>query len=190
MNKKMRNKSIIILGVLFLSCVASKAQDTLCYEFNCDYLGATRICTTYRTGDSVVIVSDLFQETTASKNVAFRFQGNCVFLTIDEQEGIFWGNAQIGSWTAKKDESERFTVKWDSLYCPNTTEVIYQFEFVPYYEEFNPYITEDGTKIYHHNDDGILYYWTRSAGVIAFEGEWLFIRKDYEFLNHCILEFR
>lgn len=186
----MKNLSIMVLGMFCLCCLVSKAQDSTYYEFECDYLAVTNVCKAFWLGDSVLTVSGLFNEINASKNVVFRFQGNCVFLTIDGQEGIFFGNEQIGSWNTKADESERLTIQWDSLYCPNTNEVIYQFEFVPYYDEDNPYITENDTFIFHHYDDMISYYWTRSAGVIAFKGDWLFVRKDCTFLKQCILKFR
>lgn len=181
--------STLLLGMFCLCCIASKAQDSTYYEFECDYLAVTHVCNAFWLGDSVLTVSGLFNEIDAPEDVVFRFQDNGVFLNIGGQEGLFFGNAHNGNWNTKADESERLTIKWDSVHCSNTDEVIYQFEFVPYYDEENPYNTEDGTMIVHHYDDMISYYWTRSAGVIAFEGDWLFVRKDCEFLKQCILEF-
>lgn len=183
----MRNISVLLLAMFcFLS---SKAQDTLRYEFECDYLEITHICDTYLYGDSVQVVSDLFSEIT-SNDVVFRFHDDSIFLIIDGQEGLFLGNTKIGSWNTTETESERFTIIWDSLYCSNTNEIIYKFEFAPYYNEENPYIAEDDTKIYHRYDDMTSYYWTMSAGIVAVEGDWLFVRKDCKFLKQCIMGFR
>lgn len=187
MNKKSKNISVLLLTVL---CVlSSKAQDTLYYEFECDYLEITHVCATFLDGDSILVVSNLFNEVT-SDDVAFRFHNDSTFLIIDGQEGLFFGDTIIGSWNTTDTESERFTIKWDSSYCSNTNEIIYKFEFAPYYNGKEPYIAGDGTKVYHRYYDMTSYYWTRSAGVVAIDGDWLFVRKDCELLKQCISKFR
>ena len=185
MNRMKRKILVLLLGMF---CFASaKAQNTLYYEFECDYLDYTFTCPTYRHGDSILIVFDLFSENDIPDYVVFRFQDSCVFLTIDGQEGLFWGDSQIGSWDTKGDESERFTIEWDTLHCLNNYETIYKFEFIPYYNKTNPYMADDGTFITHEYYDMISYYWTYSAGVIAIEGDWLFVRKDQENLKKCLM---
>ena len=77
-------------------------------------------------------------------------------------------------------------VKWDILNCTNDT--IYRFVFIPYYQENNPYEESDGTKIFHYYFDMTYYYWARSVGVIAFEGESLYVRKDQEAYKQCLLD--
>lgn len=189
-NRITKKISILLLEMLFMCCMVSKAQDTLRYEFECDYSPFKLVCSTHWIGDSELVVLDLFNELYATKEVIFRFQENYVYLTIGGQEDLFFGKSPLGSWNMTENESERFTIKWDSSHCSVADEIVYRFEFVPYYDEKNPYIIDDGTMLYHHYDDITSYYWTKSAGVIAFKGDWLFVRNDYEFLKQCILELR
>ena len=187
MNKIKRIRSVLLFVYLFTCSAASNAQHSLYYEFECDYIDNTYIFPIHKHGDSVLIVSDLFEGELAIKDaVVFRFQDSCVFLTIDGQEGLFFGNSQKGSWITKGNEYERFTIRWDSLCCSDNNDPIYKFVFTPYYNEENPYITDDGTMIFHEYNDMTSYYWTNSDGLIAIEGDWLFVRKDQEALKQCL----
>ena len=62
MNKKTKNISVLLLGIFCLCFVVSMAQDSLCYEFECDYSDVSYICTKCTGRDSVQIVSVLFNE--------------------------------------------------------------------------------------------------------------------------------
>lgn len=186
MNKMKRKIIVILLGVFCLYPMISIAQDTLYYEFECGILGKTDVYPVYKHEDSVLIISNFFGEMDISGDVAFRFQDGCVFLTIAGQMGLFFGNPQIGSWNTEGLESECFTILWDSLYCPSIGEMIYKFKFAPYYNETNPYIMDDGTAVFQKYDDMVLYYWTKSAGIIAMEGDFLFVRKDQKIVEQCL----
>ena len=109
-----------------------------------------------------------------------------MYLTVNGQKGLFWGNSEIGSWNNTGEEHQRFTIKWDSLFCGEGNDTIFKFEFIPYYQEKNPYRANDGTEIFLHYCDMTSYYWTRLEGIIAFEGEYLYVRKDQESFKTCL----
>lgn len=178
-------RAILILLIGLFCFPTTKAQDTLHYVFECDQTGPYT-CATLNYGDSVLVVRDLFREIDIPNDIVFRFQDSRVFMTINGEEGLFWGDSTIGNWQTKGDKSERFTIKWDSLYCSNLDEKIYKFEFIPYYNDENPYITDDGAFIIHEYHDMASYYWTYSDGVIAIQGDWLFVRKDQGYLHQCL----
>ena len=175
---------IMIIGMFCLNVFISNAQNKCMYEYECDYFDKSYSCPIQWFGDTLLVVNDLFNEIILSNEAVFTFRDSCVYLTIDGQEGLFWGNRKIGSWNITGEEHQRFTIKWDSVFCTNDT--IFKFEFIPYYQEKNPYRENDGTESYHHYCDMTSYYWTRSEGIIAFEGEWLFVRKDQKFLKQCL----
>lgn len=186
MNNTITNIIVSFLAICCLSITTSDAQDSAFYEFECVYLDNTFICPIQWSGDSVQMISNLFNEITISDEVVFTFRDSCVYLTIDGQKGLFYGGTEMGSWNNGENEEERFTIKWDTLVCPNSGELLFKFEFIPYYRENNPYIADDGSTIIREFNDMISYYWTYSAGVVAMEGEWLFVRKDKESLRQCL----
>lgn len=180
---------IFLFGFYCCSFGVLKAQQDSCYEFKCDYFDDYYTCPIQWYGDTMLVVTHLFDEISISNEVSFTFQDSCVYLTIDGQKGLFWGNSKNGSWNITEEEHQRFTVKWDSLFCTNNNDTIFKFEFVPYYHEKNPYIKSDGSEIFHYYCDMISYYWIRSAGVIAFVGDWFYVRKDFESYKDCLKKF-
>lgn len=190
MNKIRETISFLMVSIGCIIVTISNAQNTYSYEFECEYLDNPYICPAHWYGDTVLVISGLFNEITNSNEVVFTFRDTCVFLTIDGQEGLFNGGPEIGSWNNSGNELERFTIKWDSLRCPNNGELIYRFEFIPYYRKDNPYIADDGSIIIREYNDTTIYYWTYSSGVVAMEGDWFFVRKDKAFVRQCIQCFR
>lgn len=177
-----------LLGMVFL-CIDSEAQNSYCYEFesNSLYKVFTHTCPVHRYGDSVLVVSNLFNEMNISNQVVFTFRDSCVFLTINGQEKLFFGDSRVGNWNTTGNESERFTIKWDTLFCSDYGEILYKFEFSPYYSTENPLILDDGTVVVYNYCDMVSYYWTYSAGVVAMEGDdLLFVRKDQNFVKSCL----
>lgn len=181
-------KRLLLVGVMCCCFGVSSAQLDSCYEFTCDYFDKPYTCPICWYGDTLLVVTHLFDEISVSNKVSFTFQDSCVYLTVDGQKEVFWGKSGIGTWNATGIEHQRFTVKWDSIICTNDNDTIYKFEFIPYYQEKNPYRESDGTEMFHYYCDMISYYWARSLGVIAFEGEWLYVRKDQETFKQCLLD--
>ena len=177
---------IMIIGMCCLNVFISNAQNKCMYEFECDYFDKAYSCPVQWFGDTLLVVNDLFNEIILSKEAVFTFRDSCVYLTIDGQEGLFWGNTRMGSWIVSEVEHERFTIKWDSIFCANDNDTIYKFEFIPYYQEKNPYRANDGTETFLHYCDMTSYYWTRLEGIIAFEGDYLYVRKDQESFKTCL----
>lgn len=187
MNNERMVKRLALLIVAWGCCIGVlRAQFDSCYEFKCDYFEDFYICPIHWYGDTLLVVSRLFDEISASHEASFSFEDYCVYLTINGQKGLFWGNSEVGSWNVTGKEDQRFTIQWDSLFCINDNDTIFKFEFIPYYQEENPYRDIDGTDIFHYYCDMTSYYWTRSEGIIAFEGEWLYVRKDQESLKNCL----
>lgn len=186
MNKLMTKILVLLLLIIFQCHAVAKAQIISNYEFECEYLDKTYVCPIRWDHDTVLVVSNLFNEMTISDEVTFAFRDNCVYLTIDGQEGLFFGSSELGSWNNKEKEDEKFTIMWDTVHCPNEGDIIYRFEFIPYYREENPYTADDGCVVFHTYDDAVSYYWTPSAGVVAIEGDLLFVRKDRNSVKNCL----
>ena len=185
--KNMANRLMLFfLGACLCCSTLLNAQSKEFYEFNCECFDNVYICTIYRYGDTVLVIPDLFEEISSSNDAIFTFQDGCVYLTINGQKGLFHGRSEVGSWNVSGEEDQRFTIQWDSLFCTEDDDTIFKFEFMPYYQEKNPYREIDGTEIFHHYCDMTSYYWTRSEGIIAFEGEWLCVRKDQESFKTCL----
>ena len=184
--KKFAITLVLFLGFLYFCPIASNAQITSCYVFECEYHDNAYLCPTHWNGDTVLVVSNLFNEMTISDEVTFVFRDSCVYLTIDGQEGLFFGSSELGSWNNKENEDERFTIMWDTIHCPNEGDLIFRFEFKPYYHEENPYTADNGCVAFHTYDDAISYYWTPSAGVVAIEGDLLFVRRDRNSVKSCL----
>lgn len=163
-----------------------RAQIDSYYEFKCDFFDDNFTYPIRWYGDTMLVVTHLFDEIGLCDESFFTFQDSCVYLTIDGQKGLFWGNSNIGSWNIMEKEYERFTVKWDSLLCAIGNDTIFKFEFIPYYQEMNPYIDTDGTKNFSYYYDMTSYYWTLSEGIIAIEGDWLYVRKGFESFKDCL----
>ncbi len=177
---------IFLLGVCLCCTPLLNAQSKGEYEYNCEYFDNAYTCAIHRYGDTILVISGLFEEIFPSNDVTFTFNDDCVYLTVNGQKGLFGGNSEIGSWNNTGEEYQRVTIKWDSLFCGEGNDTIFKFEFIPYYQEKNPYRANDGTEIFLHYCDMTSYYWTRLEGIIAFEGEYLYVRKDQESFKTCL----
>ena len=107
----MIRKLTLLVGIVGCCFGVSKAQNDSCYEFKCDSFDNLYICPIRWYGDTLLVVTHLFNEISISDKVSFTFQDSCVYLTVDGQKGVFWGNSDIGSWNATNVEDQRFTVK-------------------------------------------------------------------------------
>lgn len=184
---KMTTMILVFLLLILCQCHAvTSAQIISNYEFECEYPNKKYECPIRWDGDTVLVVYNLFNEMTISDEVTFAFRDNCVYLTIDGQEGLFFGSSELGSWNNKENEDERFTIMWDTIHCPIDGDLIFRFKFIPYYHEENPYTADDGCVVFHTYDDAVSYYWIPSAGVVAIEGDLLFVRRDRNPVKSCL----
>ena len=183
---KMNNSHILFVFFCFMNvCFYTSGQKQYCQEFIVPhYAKISDTCWIYEINDSTTIVSNLFKDK-GIKECAFIKKKECIILSINGQQGIFYGNEKIGSWVLG-EELTRFTIRWDSMCCINYSNRIYEFEFVPYYSEQNPYIDEDGIKTTFFWYDNTKYFWTVKDGVIAIWGDLLLIRKDKLSIKECM----
>lgn len=185
MNEKNTVSTILLLSMYCLSTLFSNAQSIRFYEFEDSFTDMVDTCIVLAYGDSMLVVKNLFQENNFPETATFVNRDGCIYLTILGQEGLFFGDDNLGSWQIG-EESEKITLKWDTIICSNLEEIIYKFEFIPYYSEDNPYNYDDGTSIYYVYDDVTQYFWTIADGIIAFGLDWIALRKDKKQFVHCL----
>ncbi|MBO2524593.1 MAG: hypothetical protein CW341_02660 [Bacteroidetes bacterium] len=172
---------IFFMGV----CISICGQKQYCQEFIVPhYTKLSDTCLINEINDSTIVVSGLFKEI-GIKECTFLKQKDCIVLSINGQQGVFFGSKECGTWILG-DELTKFTIQWDSLYCFGYSDMIYEFELVPFYTEHNPYIEESGICISLESNDNIKYLWTMKDGVIAIRGDFMYIRKDWLSLKECL----
>lgn len=169
------------INIYFSLC----GQEQYCMEFIVPhYMKISDTCCMYELNDSTTIVSGLFKDIGVQECIFLKKKDRIV-LSINGQEGVFFGSGDMGSWILG-DESTRFTIKWDSLNCSNYNDRVYEFEFEPYYTELKPFIDENGMEIYFYSNDNTVYVWTVKDGVIAIRGDFILIREDKLSLKECL----